>query len=335
MTRTVKASRNRQLGTWSVSYWGNKEILGRIWAQRLNLSCSPPITACSEVKPFHCPSLHCILSLLAPLATFCIRSMLSCVQGSFTEAQSSTGSSRGARRYSACWSTLFAWCDWPCLRGNTRGSQVCPESGPGHRRCRRWAPGPGTQAGCLPSAALLSGPSASRTQGSPRAPEGMYWGRSGYSARWTSGSFHCHRNTRVYSPRQHGQDPGLRVSTSFGGCWKLKERIAHNIKTANKPLCPCPLKSKPFTLTSQASQESQRTISRVHGQRGSPGGSVVKNPPADAGDMGFGPWPGRAHVHGTVKALCHKYGTHTLELMGNYWVHTPWSHTLHQEKPLQ
>ena len=30
--------------------------------------------------------------------------------------------------------------------------------------------------------------------------------------------------------------------------------------------------------------------------RGFPGGSVIKNPPTNSGDMGFGPGPGRSHM---------------------------------------
>ena len=245
--------------------------------------------------------------------------MLSCVQVRFIEARSSIGSSRRAQRYSACWSILFAWCDWPCRRGNTRGTRVCPESGYGHRRGRRWAPWPGTQAGCLPSAALPSGPSASRTQGSPRAPAGMSWGRSGYSARWTSGSFHCHQNTRVYSPRQHGQDPGSRASASFGLYWDWEERIAHNIEA----LVSLSFEVKGFCCSLPGFPWVSKDYLKGSWSEGVPGGSVVKNPPTNAGDMGFSPWPGRACVHGTVKVMCHKYWTHTLELMGNSWVHTP------------
>ena len=36
--------------------------------------------------------------------------------------------------------------------------------------------------------------------------------------------------------------------------------------------------------------------------RGFPGGAVVKNPPADAGDMGSSPGPGRAHIPWSNKA---------------------------------
>ena len=32
---------------------------------------------------------------------------------------------------------------------------------------------------------------------------------------------------------------------------------------------------------------------------GSPGGAVVKNPPANAGDMGSSPGPGRSHMPGS------------------------------------
>ena len=31
-------------------------------------------------------------------------------------------------------------------------------------------------------------------------------------------------------------------------------------------------------------------------ERGFPGGTVVKNPPANAGDMGSSPGPGRSHM---------------------------------------
>ena len=36
--------------------------------------------------------------------------------------------------------------------------------------------------------------------------------------------------------------------------------------------------------------------------RGFPGGAVVKNPPADAGDTGSSPGPGRAHMPQSNKA---------------------------------
>ena len=37
-------------------------------------------------------------------------------------------------------------------------------------------------------------------------------------------------------------------------------------------------------------------IQRLLGPRDFPGGSVVKNPPADAGDMGSIPGPGRSYM---------------------------------------
>ena len=36
--------------------------------------------------------------------------------------------------------------------------------------------------------------------------------------------------------------------------------------------------------------------SEVRGQGGFPGGAVVKNPPANAGDTGSSPGPGRSHM---------------------------------------
>ena len=38
-----------------------------------------------------------------------------------------------------------------------------------------------------------------------------------------------------------------------------------------------------------------------------PGGAVVKNLPANAGDMGSIPGPGRSTCSGTTKLVCHNY----------------------------
>ena len=36
-------------------------------------------------------------------------------------------------------------------------------------------------------------------------------------------------------------------------------------------------------------------------QQGFPGGAVVKNPPANAGDTGSSPGPGRSHIKNKIK----------------------------------
>ena len=54
-----------------------------------------------------------------------------------------------------------------------------------------------------------------------------------------------------------------------------KERLV-NFSSLNKNLC-----------------SSRDTIKRV---KGFPGGTVVKNPPANAGDTGLSPGPGRSHM---------------------------------------
>ena len=36
-------------------------------------------------------------------------------------------------------------------------------------------------------------------------------------------------------------------------------------------------------------------------QQGFPGGTVVKNPPANAGDTGSSPGPGRSHIKNKIK----------------------------------
>ena len=41
---------------------------------------------------------------------------------------------------------------------------------------------------------------------------------------------------------------------------------------------------------------SQRSFKNPGAQRGFPGGAVVKNPPANAGDTGSSPGPGRSHM---------------------------------------
>ena len=38
-----------------------------------------------------------------------------------------------------------------------------------------------------------------------------------------------------------------------------------------------------------------------------PGGAVVKNPPANAGDMGSSPGPRRSHVPGATRSVRHNY----------------------------
>ena len=43
-------------------------------------------------------------------------------------------------------------------------------------------------------------------------------------------------------------------------------------------------------------QEALFEASRVQLSQGFPGGTVVKNPPADAGDTGSSPGPGRSHM---------------------------------------
>ena len=42
-------------------------------------------------------------------------------------------------------------------------------------------------------------------------------------------------------------------------------------------------------------------------REGFPGGTVVKNPPANAGDTGLSPDPGRSHMRGATKPVSHNY----------------------------
>ena len=46
-------------------------------------------------------------------------------------------------------------------------------------------------------------------------------------------------------------------------------------------------------------QISTKTIQLKNVQRDFPGGTVVKNPPASAGDVGSSPVPGRSHMPGS------------------------------------
>ena len=45
-----------------------------------------------------------------------------------------------------------------------------------------------------------------------------------------------------------------------------------------------------------SSQQVSKSLLPKPGRRGFPGGAVVKNPPANAGDMGSIPGPGRSHM---------------------------------------
>ena len=44
------------------------------------------------------------------------------------------------------------------------------------------------------------------------------------------------------------------------------------------------------------SRRWERSLSKLHQFRDFPGGAVVKNPPANAGDTGSSPGPGRSHM---------------------------------------
>ena len=57
---------------------------------------------------------------------------------------------------------------------------------------------------------------------------------------------------------------------------------------------------------------------------GFPGGTVVKNPPANAGDTGSSPGQGRSHMPRSTKPMGHNYWACALEPAShNYWAHKP------------
>jgi len=63
-----------------------------------------------------------------------------------------------------------------------------------------------------------------------------------------------------------------------------------------------------------------------------PGGPVVKDPPANAGDMGLIPGLGRSHVLGATKPVCHNYWACTLQLLKHLRAR---AHALQEEKSSQ
>ena len=72
------------------------------------------------------------------------------------------------------------------------------------------------------------------------------------------------------------------------------------------------------------------------------GGPVVKNPPANAGDMGLTPGPKDSTCHRATKPVCHNHWASTLEPeSGTHWAHvlptteagTATACALQQEKP--
>ena len=63
---------------------------------------------------------------------------------------------------------------------------------------------------------------------------------------------------------------------------------------------------------------------------GFPGGTVVKNPPANEGDTGLSPDPGRSHVLWATKPMCHNYWACALEPAS----YSPWAHVPQLLKPV-
>ena len=57
---------------------------------------------------------------------------------------------------------------------------------------------------------------------------------------------------------------------------------------------------------------SEVTLIRIN-DKGFPGGAVVENLPANAGNMGSSPGPGRSACHAATKPVCHNYGACALE----------------------
>ena len=67
-----------------------------------------------------------------------------------------------------------------------------------------------------------------------------------------------------------------------------------------------------------------------------PGHSVVKSPPANAGDMGSIPDPEDPTCLEATKPECYNYWACALEPRClNDWSPKPWGHVPQQEKPLQ
>ena len=57
------------------------------------------------------------------------------------------------------------------------------------------------------------------------------------------------------------------------------------------------IKLNHFAVHLKLTQHCKSTILQLKNQHlGFPGGTVVKNPPANAGDMGSSPGPGRSHM---------------------------------------
>ena len=79
------------------------------------------------------------------------------------------------------------------------------------------------------------------------------------------------------------------VQLKASGKWKIKPRDS-TIHSQEK------LKTIFF--------KKEETISENRMERGFPGGTVVKNPPANAGDTGSIPGPGRSHMPKPVHRAC-------------------------------
>ena len=63
------------------------------------------------------------------------------------------------------------------------------------------------------------------------------------------------------------------------------------------------------TVSFPLTQPSSSALSNRNTVQGFPGGAVVENPPANAGDMGSSPGPGRSHIKKKKYSASH---THNL-----------------------
>ena len=84
-------------------------------------------------------------------------------------------------------------------------------------------------------------------------------------------------------------------------------------------------------LSSLWSNYRQQISLRIKGVEDFPGGSEVKNLPANAADTGLIPAPGSFTCHGAMKPVCNNCWAHIPQLKPA----RPGAHAPHQENPLQ